>query len=179
MKALWKLTWTELKLALREPMVAFFTLVMPVLLLVIFGGIFGHEPLPFLAGYRQVDLSMPGYISMIIGNIGMVSLPITLASYRQNGILRRLQATPLRPTTVLWSQVAVNVLMAVLGVKLQPTSQGWPAYQALACSAVQRSRLGAAWRGVVVQLVIRANKAISGIGFMIVFIGWATPATFM
>lgn len=118
MKQLWKLTWTELKLGLREPLAAFFTLVMPVMLLVVFGGVFGNEPLPFLAGYGQVDLSVPGYFGMIIGTIGMISLPITLASYRQNGILRRLQATPLRPAAVLWAQVAVNVLMAALGMIL-------------------------------------------------------------
>lgn len=118
MKQLLKLTWTEWKLQLREPLAAFFTLVFPVMLLVIFGGVFGNEPLPWLSGFGQVDLSTPGYIGMIIGTIGMISLPVTLASYRQNGILRRLQATPLRPTTVLWAQVAVNVLMAALGTIL-------------------------------------------------------------
>lgn len=118
MNQLMKLTWVELKLQLREPMAVFFTLVFPVLLLVIFGGIFGNDALPYLSGFGQVDLSTPGYIGMIIGTIGMIGLPITLASYRQNGVLRRLQATPIRPTTVLWAQVAVNVLVAALGMIL-------------------------------------------------------------
>lgn len=118
MKQLWKLTWIELKLQLREPLAAFFTLVFPLMLLVVFGSIFGNEPESFLGGFGQVDLSMPGYMGMIIGTIGMLGLPITLANYREQGILRRFQATPLRPATVLWAQVAVNVLMTALGTTL-------------------------------------------------------------
>jgi ABC-2 type transport system permease protein len=118
MKQLWKLTWIELKLQLREPLAAFFTLVFPLMLLVVFGSIFGNEPESFLGGFGQVDLSMPGYMGMIIGTIGMLGLPVTLANYREQGILRRFQATPLRPATVLWAQVAVNVLMTALGTAL-------------------------------------------------------------
>lgn len=118
MKKFWKLTWIELKLQLREPLAAFFTLVFPLMLLVVFGSIFGNEPEAFLGGFGQVDLSVPGYIGMIIGTIGMLGLPITLANYREQGILRRYQATPLRPSAVLWAQVAVNVLTTALGVAI-------------------------------------------------------------
>lgn len=118
MREFWKLTWTEVKLQLREPLATFFTLVFPLMLLVLFGSIYGNEPESFLGGYGQVDLSVPGYIGMIIGTIGMLGLPVTLANYRQQGILRRFRATPLRPEVVLWSQVAVNVIMTVLGVAL-------------------------------------------------------------
>lgn len=118
MKQFWKLTWIELKLQLREPLAAFFTLVFPLMLLVVFGSIFGNEPEAFLGGFGQVDLSVPGYIGMIVGTIGMLGLPITLANYREQGILRRYQATPLRPSAVLWAQVAVNVLMTALGTAI-------------------------------------------------------------
>lgn len=118
MKPFLKMTWTELKLTLREPVGAFFTLAFPVMLMALFGAIFGNEPNAFFGGYGQVDLSVPGYIGMIIGTIGMLGLPITLANYRDQGILRRYRATPLRPSTILWSQVAVNVIMAALGVSL-------------------------------------------------------------
>jgi ABC-2 type transport system permease protein len=118
MNALKKVTWTELKLYLREPMGTFFTLAFPLLLLVLFGSIFGNEPLPQLNGRGQLDLSVPGYVGMIIGTIGMIGLPITLASYRENGILRRFQATPIQPGTILWAQVIVSVLITFLGTGL-------------------------------------------------------------
>jgi ABC-2 type transport system permease protein len=46
----------------------------------------------------------------------MLNLPITLATYRENGILRRYRATPLPSRIVLWSQVIVNVVMTGLSV---------------------------------------------------------------
>ncbi|MBK8989253.1 MAG: ABC transporter permease [Chloroflexi bacterium] len=65
---------------------------------------------------------MPGYIGMIIGTIGMLSLPIALATYREQGVLRRLQATPLPSSTILWSQVAVNLVMTAFGALLLVTA---------------------------------------------------------
>ncbi|MEM7334512.1 MAG: ABC transporter permease [Chloroflexota bacterium] len=116
MNAFIKMTWTELKLNLREPVGAFFTLAFPVLLLVLFGGIYGNEPSEFFGGFGTVDVSVPGYIGMIIGTVGMIGIPITISNYREQGILRRYRATPIKPGVILWSQVAVNVLMALLGI---------------------------------------------------------------
>jgi len=118
MKALLKLTWTEFKLQLREPVGTFFTLAFPLLLMILFGSIFGNEPEDFLGGFGQIDLSVAGYMAMVIGTIGMLGLPITLSNYREQGILRRLRATPLQSSTILWSQVIVQVVMAGLGILL-------------------------------------------------------------
>ncbi len=118
MHTLIKMTWTEFKLQLREPIGVFFTLAFPLMLLFIFGSIYGNEPNDFLGGYGSIDLSVPGYIGMIIGTIGMISLPITLANYREKGVLRRFRATPLASSTVLWSQVLVSLAMTGLGMLL-------------------------------------------------------------
>ena len=118
MKPFLKLTYTELKLQLREPVGLFFTLAFPVMLMALFGVIFGNEAEEFLGGYGQVDLSVPGYIGMIIGTVGLLGIPITMSTYREQGILRRLRATPLQSGSVLWSQVAAQVLLAGAGVVL-------------------------------------------------------------
>lgn len=118
MNAFGKMTWIELKLTLREPIGTFFTLIFPVMLLVLFGSIYGNEPNVSLDGHGQVDLSVPGYIGMIVGTVGMLSIPITLATYREQGVLRRYRTTPVPSAVVLWSQVAVNVLMTLLGITL-------------------------------------------------------------
>jgi ABC-2 type transport system permease protein len=115
MKILWKMTWMELKLFVREPIGLFFTVLFPLLLLFVFGSVFGNEASSFLGGIGSVDLSVPGYIGMIIGTLGMVGLPISLASYREKGVLRRFGATPLRPSVVLWAQVLVSVIMLGVG----------------------------------------------------------------
>lgn len=118
MKSFLKLTYMELKLQLREPVAIFFTLAFPVLVMVLFGFIFGNEAEGMLGGYGQVDLSVPGYIGMIVGTIGMLSIPTTLANYRDLGILRRLRATPLGSSPVLWSQVAAQVVIMAVGTIL-------------------------------------------------------------
>ena len=89
MKTFYKLTYMELKLQLREPVALFFTLAFPVMLMALFGVIFGNEADEMFGGYGQVDLSVPGYIGMVIGTIGMLSIPTTLSNYRDQGILRR------------------------------------------------------------------------------------------
>lgn len=118
MRALGKLTWIELKLFLREPVGAFFTLVFPLIILFIFGGIFGNAPSPELGGRGSVDISVPAYSAMVIGTVGLIGLPIVLASYRELGILRRLRATPLPAWKVLAAQLIVNLLMTTLGMAL-------------------------------------------------------------
>jgi ABC-2 type transport system permease protein len=122
MKAFLKLTWIELKLFVREPIGLFFTLLFPLLLLVIFGSIFGNDADSMFGGVGSVDNSVPGYMGMIIGTLGMIGLPVSLATYREKGILRRFRATPLKPSVVLWSQVAVSVIMQLVGIGLLVTA---------------------------------------------------------
>ncbi len=118
MRGLWKLTLVEAKLFLREPEAAFFTLAFPLVMLFIFGGIYGNEPTPFFSGRGMVDVSTPAYMAMIIGTTGLLSIAIHVANYRERGILRRYRATPLHPTAILASQVAVNFVMTLLGALL-------------------------------------------------------------
>ncbi len=118
MKPFLKLTYSELKLQLREPIGLFFTLAFPIMLLLLFGFVFGNEAEAFLNGYGQIDLSVPGYIGMIIGTIGMLNMPISIATYRENGILRRLRATPVESKSILWSQVAAQVVIALTSMAL-------------------------------------------------------------
>jgi ABC-2 type transport system permease protein len=116
MRAFTKYTWIEIKLFLREPIGAFFTLLFPLMMLFLFGTIYGNEPLPYFNGYGSVDVSIPAYTAMIIGTTGIMGLTITMSSYREQGILRRLRATPLRPRIILAAQVVVIFLMTVLGM---------------------------------------------------------------
>lgn len=59
MHGFWKLTWTGIKLFLREPMAAFFTLAFPPMMLFVFGSVYGNKPSPFFGGYGSVDGSVP------------------------------------------------------------------------------------------------------------------------
>jgi ABC-2 type transport system permease protein len=116
MRGFWKLTLVELKLMLREPFAAFFTLVFPMMMLFLFGSIYGNTPSSFFGGLGFVDAMVPAYTAMIIATSGMMSLTISMASNREQGILRRYNATPLRPQAVLGAQVIMIFLMTLIGM---------------------------------------------------------------
>ena len=122
MKSLMKMTWMEAKLFLREPMSAFFTLVFPLMYLLLFGAISGNEPTPQFGGQRTIDASIPGLTAMIICIAGLMSTTMTMSTYREKGVLRRLRTTPVSPLIVLVAQVIVVFTMTGLGMLLLVTA---------------------------------------------------------
>jgi ABC-2 type transport system permease protein len=118
---------------LRNRQGRFFTLILPLLFLVIFVSVFGNHTV----GIRQVKAStyyVPGLSAMGIIAASFVNLVITLTTQRESGVLKRRRATPV-PAWVLIagrtltsmgvSLVVMTVLLAVgrfaYGVHL-PTS---------------------------------------------------------
>jgi ABC-2 type transport system permease protein len=118
MKSLLKMTWMEARLFLREPVSAFFTLVFPLIMLFIFGTIYGNVPMPGSGAQGTVDTLIPAFTAMIIGMTGLMATTITMATYRENGILRRLSTTPVSSLVVMTAQVIVVFTMTTLGMLL-------------------------------------------------------------
>ncbi len=69
-------------------------------------------------GQGTIDAAIPSLTAMIIGMTGLMSTTITMATYRENGILRRLRTTPVSPLVVLAAQVIVVFTMTCLGMLL-------------------------------------------------------------
>ncbi len=116
MKSYAQLMITNLRLFLREPITAFFTLGFPIMLVLIFGSMFGNKPSSLLGGYGSMDVSMPAYTALILGSIGFMTVAMGTSSYRETGVLRRYRATPLRPVTYILADVTVNLIMTLLGM---------------------------------------------------------------
>jgi len=114
-RAFMKLSSVQTKLYLREPMSVFFTLAFGPIMLVMMGVIFGSLPRTELNGLSQMDLSVPGYIGMIVGITGLTAVPIGAAQRRESGALRRFSATPLRPLTYFLSDILAPFLVTLLG----------------------------------------------------------------
>jgi ABC-2 type transport system permease protein len=117
MRPLWKLTVTELKLFLREPAAVFFTLAFPLLLLWLNGGN-GNRPRDELGGRGLMDVLAPGFVAMVLAEVGLTSLPGLLSSYRERGILRRLAVTPVSPARLLAAQLLAHLAAATAGAAL-------------------------------------------------------------
>lgn len=118
MRGLPQLIWTQAKLYLREPMATFFTIFYAPLMLILFGSIYGNEPIPMFGGRGTIDISVPAYIALVIVSVGLMGIPITTAAEREKGVLRRFQITPLHPLAYLFSELVTYVAMTLLGVLL-------------------------------------------------------------
>lgn len=118
MRAFTKLAFVQTKLYLRDPMSVFFTLLFGPLLLIMFGFIFGNEPQAILGGLGHLDISVPSYTAVIIGITGLTTLPITTATWREKGVLRRFAATPLKPLTYFLADILAPFVVTTVGILL-------------------------------------------------------------
>src|SRR5579863_6618958 len=119
MRGLWKLTWIEIKVFLREPMGAFGTIVFPVIIFLVVGRVVGRRMPPStvaMSGFLQVGL--PIIVSLLIVVSAVLSLVTIISIYREGGILKRLRATPLRPQTILTAQVIVKLVLSAATLAL-------------------------------------------------------------
>jgi ABC-2 type transport system permease protein len=121
-KSLLKMIWMETKLFLREPASAFFTLIFPLMMLFLFGTIYSSQPIPEKGSQGAIDMLIPAFSAMTIGMIGLMPITITMATYRENGVLRRLRTTPVHPLVVMTAQVAAVFAMTSLGMFLLVTA---------------------------------------------------------
>ena len=83
----------------------FFSLAFPVMMLLIFGSVYGNEPSDLFGGLGTIDASVPSYMMLVVAVTGLMSFPLTLAEYRDRGVLRRLRVTPASPLTLLMAQL--------------------------------------------------------------------------
>ena len=67
-------------------------------------------------GLEYVDFLVPGIISMAIMQMGIFSVVFSLIQYRQQGVLRRLYATPIRPHNFLIGQVFTRLVVSIVQV---------------------------------------------------------------
>jgi ABC-2 type transport system permease protein len=118
-RGLWKLTWLEIKIFMREPMGAFGSIFFPVLVFVVVGRVMGGGLMAgssAISGFVRVGL--PVLASVLIALSGVLSLITIISIYREGGILRRLRATPLRPHTILTAHVLVKMVLTVVTMAL-------------------------------------------------------------
>jgi ABC-2 type transport system permease protein len=117
MKEFRALVVTEAKLLFRDPISWLAAVALPTVILLIFGSIFGPEkPDPALGGLRFIDVFVPSLVVISVGTLGIQTLPIRLATYREKGILRRLSTTPAHPLRLLAAQLVIYMATAILGL---------------------------------------------------------------
>jgi ABC-2 type transport system permease protein len=109
--AAWRQYRLERRMFWRNPSAAFFGVLLPLLLLAIFGAVFSG---------RQADLDVivPGIAGMSVMSATFTSLAYNLTTLRERGILKRLRGTPLRPSAYLAGLAGNAVANALLQLAL-------------------------------------------------------------
>jgi ABC-2 type transport system permease protein len=122
-RGLWKLTWIEIKIFLREPLGAFGTIGFPVLLFLAGGRLASHSHTSASASASAsatsfLRVGLPVLASILIAISAVLSLITIISIYREGGILKRLRATPLHPQTILTAHVIVKLLLSATTLAL-------------------------------------------------------------
>lgn len=172
------LTWIELKLFLREPVTVVFTLALPPLFLYVLSQVFGDTPDPTGDVFRGVGGAtyyLPAYIGLVVSSLGLIGLPVHLASYRERGVLRRLQAARVPVRALLASQLTVLMVGAVAGALLLMAlaavswDVSWPASWLGLVLALLVGTVTFAAVGVLLGALMPTARGAQGIGLLLWF----------
>ena len=114
---LWHQMRYELRIFIRTPISAFFTIVFPLMIFIVFALIFGNEEIEYLgintAQYYAPSLAVYAAVAASYVNIG-----ISTAYQRDEGILKRARGTPLPPWIFLGGKAMAATFIAAIGTIL-------------------------------------------------------------
>jgi ABC-2 type transport system permease protein len=159
----------------RNPQSAFFTFVFPVVIIIVFGALFGGGGRSsYFNGLSALQYYVPTIAAVSVLSACYSQLAIVLAMRRQNGILKRVRATPLPAWTyflgllahcILVSAVDVALIVVVGGLFGVPLPTHWPALAlALVLGAASFCALG-----VAVASLIRNSEAAPAVVQLVLF----------
>ena len=87
----------ELKLNIRNMNMVIFAIILPLVVLVILGFIYGTKPAAEGVAYSFMDQSLGALCSISICAGGLMGLPLVVSEYRERKILKRFKVTPISP----------------------------------------------------------------------------------
>ena len=94
----------------RNPAATFFTVILPLIFLVLFTSIFGNGTLE--NGAQVATLYVPGILTLAIVSATAVNVAITMTTRRERGVLKRVRGTPISPATFILSQSLAGTVIA-------------------------------------------------------------------
>lgn len=177
MRTLAALTWIEVKLFAREPLTVLFVIVLPLIVLYVLNGVFGNQPSPEVyEGLGPIDFYTPAYVGLVVATVGVLSLPVHLAAYREQGVLRRFRASALPPVTLVGAHLLVAALMGTVGAFLMVALStvaydgSLPADPVGVLAAFVLVTLAFTALGALLGLLLPTARAAQGLGVLLFFV---------
>jgi len=112
---MYQLFIASLKMVLRDRQSLFWALIFPVIFLGVFRivSIEDYNPEP---GLTFFEFLAPGIIGMGLLSFNVIGLAGSLSRYREEGVLRQLRATPLKPWTFSVSVICAHLIVALIQI---------------------------------------------------------------
>ena len=111
-----KMLKIEGKLSIRDMNMVIFAIIMPVVVLVILGFIYGNKPAFEGADYSFIEQSFGALSTIAICAGGLMGLPILVSDYRERKILKRFKVTPISPAMILFVHLAIYTIYSAVSV---------------------------------------------------------------
>jgi ABC-2 type transport system permease protein len=182
----------EFRLFRREPFSIVFVLAFPLMMMMLLSAVFGNDE----ADARDVENGMlvwrgvtpanyytAASVGVIVAALGLMTLPVNLAGYRERGILRRLRASSVSASVLLGAQLTLALVTFVAGALVMGVV-AWLAYDAMlpddVIGVVVALVFGTAAFGAIGLLlasVIRSTRSAQGIGLLLFFSMWLISGT--
>lgn len=169
-----KLIRAELRLFLREPSAMAFVVAFPVVTVLILGGVFDPDD-PAFGGATPSDYYVAAYFGVVIAAVGLIMIPVHVASYRERGVLRRFDAAGMPRWAFPLSQLVNGLLFIGIGAAAVWIT-GLLSYGVPPVHDLPRTLLGAVsgalafvTLGVLLGLLVPTARAAQGIGTLLYF----------
>ncbi|WP_236654712.1 ABC transporter permease [Streptacidiphilus anmyonensis] len=183
---------TEFRLFRREPFSVVFVLAFPLMMMVLLAAVFGNNQakageiqngMLVWRGVTPANYYTAASVAVIVAAIGLMTLPITLTSYRERGILRRFRASSVPPWILVSALLTVALATFVAGTLVMALVARL-AYHAM----LPKDFLGVAVAllagtaafgaiGLLLATLLRTSRSAQGIGLMLFFALWLISGT--
>lgn len=123
MKSFVTLFKNELKLNIRNMNMIIFAVIMPLVVLIILGFIYGTKAASDGVAYTFLEQSFGALCTISICAGGLMGLPLVVSEYRERKILKRFQVTPVSPLKLLVVEFFIYVFYCLISMlTLIPTA---------------------------------------------------------
>ena len=174
--ALRRLIYTELLLALREPVAMFMSVILPLAVFLALGFSVGNMEIEvnrdsgIVELFYVRDVLLAGNIAWVTAVFGIVALPQTLVEFRQHGIFRRYRVTPMPSYMLIVAPLAVGGAVIMVSLALMLVA-GWLIFDirfagnaAMVALAIFVSYMAFAALGAAITARIRNVRTALGLG---------------
>lgn len=99
---------------LRNRAVLFWNLLFPLLMLILYGLVFNSDAFNEDPTFNYIDWVLPGVLVFNALAFGLITSSTMMLTMRENGVLRRLQATPMPAGQLVGAYLLINVIIVLI-----------------------------------------------------------------